>query len=210
MPLPIVLVMHQDGGERTGPVWDQQEGRDGSPVFVMVSDPEAVVVVFLDHGVRLERYGVMRYAELQKLTDFSAESINCHTCLKRARDTSLAVRIRSPNPDIRRGGQRERRQECTLEASGSRPMSGFQGLSGAFESFSPTPQGLDRPATGIALPYNSPTPFPIAGGNAPCRQSQDACEGRPSPARESVPASVPADSWLYYLQEPSQRIRHTD
>src|SRR5712691_2513654 len=97
MPLPIVLVMHQDGGERTGPVWDQQEGWDGSTVFVMVSDPEAVVVVFLDHGVRLERYGVMRYAELQKLTDFSAESINCHTCLKRARDTSLAVRIRSPN-----------------------------------------------------------------------------------------------------------------
>src|SRR2546425_7902674 len=97
MPLPIVLVMHQDGGERTGPVWDQQEGRDGSPVFVMGSDPEAAVVVFLDHGVRLERYGVMRYAELQKLTDFSAESINCHTCLKRARDTSLAVRIRSPN-----------------------------------------------------------------------------------------------------------------
>src|SRR5262249_17560662 len=36
----------------------------------------------------------------------------------------------------------------------------------------------------------SQSPFPIAGGPAPCRQSQDACEGQPNPARESVPASL--------------------
>src|SRR5215470_1247227 len=89
-------------------------------------------------------------------------------------------------------------------------MLGFPGLGGTFESFSLTAQGLDRPATGSALPYNSPIPFPIAGGTAPCRQSRDACEGRPSPARESVPASLPANSWLYYLQEPLQRIGHAD
>src|SRR5262245_16218630 len=90
------------------------------------------------------------------------------------------------------------------------PMLGFPGLSGAFESFSPTPQDLDRPAIGSALPYNCPTPFPIAGETAPCRQSRDVGAGWPSPVRESVPASLPADSWLYDLQEPIQRIRHTD
>src|SRR5438552_2639130 len=90
------------------------------------------------------------------------------------------------------------------------PMLGLHGLGGGLGSFSPALPGLDRPATDTVLLYNCPTPFLIAGGTAPCRRSQDVGGERPSLARESVRVSLPADSWFYHLQEPSQRIRHAD
>ena len=49
--------------------------------FVILGDPEAVVVVFLDYGVCLAWYSVVRDAELQERTDFLAEFSDCHTCL---------------------------------------------------------------------------------------------------------------------------------
>jgi hypothetical protein len=54
MPLTIVLVMHQDGREGTCPMWEQEEGWDGVLFVVVIGDLEAVVVVFLDHGVCIE------------------------------------------------------------------------------------------------------------------------------------------------------------
>src|SRR3979409_1804246 len=89
------------------------------------------------------------------------------------------------------------RYERTLEAVSSRPMLGFHGLGGAFGSFSPTLPDLARPALDTPLHFNCPIPFPIAGGTAPGRQSRDVYAGRPSLARESVPASLSADSWFY-------------
>src|SRR5262245_46924039 len=90
------------------------------------------------------------------------------------------------------------------------PMLGLHGLDSGLGSFSPALQGLGRLAIDTVLLYNCPTLFLIAGGTAPCRRSQDVDGGRPSLARESGRASLPADSWLYHLQEPIQRIRHAD
>src|SRR4030095_12270571 len=70
MPLTIVLVAHQDGGEGTDPVREQEEGWDAVLCVVLIGDLEAVVVVFLDHGVCLEWHSVVRDAELQERTDF--------------------------------------------------------------------------------------------------------------------------------------------
>jgi hypothetical protein len=67
-----MLVLHQDGRERACPVGQQEEGGDGIPCFPLVGDPETVIAVGGDHGVRLKRYGAIRDAELQELRDFSA------------------------------------------------------------------------------------------------------------------------------------------
>jgi hypothetical protein len=77
-----MLVMHQDSWERACPVRNQEECWDAVMFFVGIGDLEAVVVVFPDHSVRLERYGVGWEAELQELPNFLAKSIDSHICLK--------------------------------------------------------------------------------------------------------------------------------